>query len=75
MHMETLVEYAVQFAKYFGGALIIKSMDPPGCTKGVSIVPRGYKTYIWYEYYYSKLCKYTRHIIHILLVIFLPSGP
>ena len=34
-----------------GGALNVACMDPRGCTKGVLIVPRGYKIYIRYGYY------------------------
>ena len=29
-----------------GGALIVESMNPHGCIKGVLFVPRGYKIYI-----------------------------
>ena len=61
--------------KSSGGALIVKSMDPRGCTQGVSIVPRGCNVYIRYGYHLFQLCKYTRHIIHINLVVFLPQGP
>ena len=58
-----------------GGALIVKSMNSCGCTKGVLIVPRGYQIYIRYGCFHSSFCKNTRQIIHILLVVFLYLSP
>ena len=41
----------VSLVQTSGGALIVKSVDSRGCTKGILIVPGGYKIYIRYGYY------------------------
>ena len=63
-----------QHSTLSGGVLIVESMNPRGCMRGVLIVPRGYKIYLRCGYCF-KLCRYTRHIIHTILVVFLSLGP
>ena len=53
---------------------LLESMDPRECTKEILIVLRGYKIYARCIYYLSKLYKYTKHIIYIILVVLLPLG-